>query len=59
MDEKVHSSTQTDDREEGCGNVCLSFLSIQQNEATGIPVTIYSILELSERVIVLGQTFRL
>ena len=34
-----------------------AFLSIiQQNEATGIPVTIYSILYLSDRVIVLGQT---
>ena len=32
-----------------------TFLPIFQNEAIGIPVTIYSALELSERAIVLGQ----
>ena len=48
-----------DRADEGLSVVCLpfylSFLPIQQNEAIGITVTIYSTLELSERVIVLGQ----
>ena len=35
----------------------LSFLSPQQNKANGIPVTIYSALELSDRVVIVNVLF--
>ena len=46
----------TDEREWGniCGNICLSIYLFYQ--FTGIPVTIYSTLELSNRVVVLALT---
>ena len=57
----MHSTMQTDDREEeGISAVMFAFLAIfsinSASESTMILVTIYSTLELSNRVMVLDQT---
>ena len=59
-DERVHSSAQIDDRSEGISLVMFVFLSVfpinSVTKTTGNLVTIYSTLELSDRVIIHGQT---
>ena len=59
---KLHSSMQADDREEKrISEVMFAFLSIfsinSTTDTTGIPVTNYSTLELSNRVIVLDLIY--